>query len=222
MKKHRFRQFPPPEKAFDAIGSFHWPAEVYKPEEILGSSYEALDPIRMDNKCYVVFNKEQSLFQIMGREESVKAGLMRIRGTYFQIVAHTIGALEINSLPDGDGYSGNVALKPYERIGIMAKEGGSGGGAMSRDESTEGGVACVPLAEDRGVRSNSLSHGIVQRSVLGTLKKLHYYRGSIQMRIRFGTFLATRYMKSPTGVYTIDEYKAMIQQSAFRGEVTQE
>ena len=124
VKKHRFRQFPPPDKAFEAIGSFHWPMNEYKPEEILGSSYEALDPIRMDCKCYVVFDEEQGLFRVMGRSDAVRTGLMRLRGTYFQVAARQITPLELHLLHDADGdRSGkSIVLKEYERIRIMSGE----------------------------------------------------------------------------------------------------
>lgn len=86
VQRQRFRQHPPLDMAFGAIGTFHWPVKDYSPTEILGPSYEALDPIRMDCSCYVVWKR--SGFQVMGKNmDKVKAALLRIKQTVFQIAA---------------------------------------------------------------------------------------------------------------------------------------
>jgi hypothetical protein len=219
VKRHLYRQFPPPCKAFEAIGSFHWPVKDYRPEEILGSSYEALDPIRMESKCYVVFDKGQGLFQIMGRADAVKAGLMRLRGTCFQIAARQIPPIERYLLSNGETTSSfkYVVLTDYERLHVISGERSGQikvGHSPRLDNPDFNG-------SDKFLPSSSITEGL-RRTILLTLRKLHYYRGSIQMRIRLGTFLATQYMKTDSGLYPIQHYKAMIKESAFRGEVTQE
>ena len=74
VMKQRFRQYPPPGTGFGAIGSFHWPME-YRPEEVLGMSFEALDPIRMECKCYIVFVNEKSIFQVFGDQTPMQRGV---------------------------------------------------------------------------------------------------------------------------------------------------
>jgi hypothetical protein len=213
VKKHRFRQFPPPDKGFEAIGSFHWPTNEYRPEEILGSSYEALDPIRMDCKCYVVFDKEQGLFRVMGKSDAVRTGLMRLRGTYLQVVVRQIPPIELYLLHDADGERAgkSIVLKEYERIRMISGE-----------DSEQPKTGYSPRTEDGELEFSTANEGTVCRLVISKLSKLHYYHGNIQMKMRLGTFLATRYLRSESGHYTIDEYKAMIRESAFHGEVTQE
>lgn len=86
VQKERYRQHPPVNMAFGAIGTFHWPMKDYAPKEILGPNYEALDPIRMSCSCYVVWQK--NAFQIMGKSmEKVKAALLLLKRTIFQIAA---------------------------------------------------------------------------------------------------------------------------------------
>lgn len=92
VQRQRFRQHPPPDMAFGAIGTFHWPVKEYNPQEILGTNYEALDPIRMDCACYVVWKKNS--FQVMGRNmETIKAATLRLRRTVFQIAAKQLPPL---------------------------------------------------------------------------------------------------------------------------------
>ena len=219
VKRHLYRQFPPPSKAFEAIATFHWPVKDYRPEEILGSSYEALDPIRMESKCYVVFDKEQGLFQIMGRADAVQAGLMRLKGTCFQIAARQIPPVERYLLSNGETTSSfkHVVLADYERLQVISGE-----------RSGQVKVAHSPRLDNPDSNGsdkflpNSFITEYLRRTILFTLRNLHYYHGSIQMRIRLGTFLATQYRKTDSGVYPIDDYKGMIRESAFHGEVTQE
>lgn len=215
VKKHRFRQFPPLDKAFDAIGSFHWPVKEYKPNEILGSSYEALDPIRMDCKCYVVFDEKQGLFHVMGKPDAVKTGLIRLRRTYFQIVAQTIAPVDLYVLRDAAEHCGKIILVEYERIR-----------AVSGEATTEPRIAYSPCAVDIDftidISENVTSGQLIRSSFLTILNKLHFYRGNIQLRVHLGTFLAIQYMRTDDGVYTIDQYEAMIRESRFKGEVTQE
>ena len=86
VQRQRFRQYPPVHMGFAAIGTFHWPVKDYSPQEILGTHYEALDPIRMDCSCYVVWKNDA--FQVMGMTmDRVKAALLRLRQTVFQIAA---------------------------------------------------------------------------------------------------------------------------------------
>ena len=209
VKKHRYRQFPPPDKGFEAIGSFHWPVKEYKPEEILGSSYEALDPIRMDCQCYVVFDKEQGLFRVMGKSDAVRTGLMRLRGTYLQVVARQVTPLELYLLHDADGdlAGTRIVLKEYDRTRVTS----------GKDE-----IEHSPRAEDRDFNVSASNEDPICQLVISKLSKLHYYHGSIMMRLRLGTFLATRKWRTDSGAYTIEEYRAMIRESAFQGEVTQE
>ena len=48
VKKRRYRRIPPFGTAFDIIGAFYRLPKEYRPEDVLGPSYEALDPVRMD------------------------------------------------------------------------------------------------------------------------------------------------------------------------------
>ncbi|KAK3696548.1 hypothetical protein LTR37_017890 [Vermiconidia calcicola] len=202
VKKQRFRQYPPPGMAFGAIGSFHWPMLEYRPDEVLGMSYEALDPIRMDCSCYVVYRPERSLFQILGSGKDVQEGLLRIRKACFQIAARQIQPVRLYLLhwPDAVYLPSHVYLEPYhypaattdglpedEKSGILPRGDGEQDGASRLERQTG-------LNEER-----------IRTVLLRTLPKLHYYRGNIQMRVRLGRFLATQFKKSKDGRFTLDE-----------------
>ncbi|KAK0512646.1 hypothetical protein JMJ35_004663 [Cladonia borealis] len=43
-------------RTINFTGAFLWPVEEVRPEELLGNSLDALDPIRVDYKCHIVFD----------------------------------------------------------------------------------------------------------------------------------------------------------------------
>ena len=220
VKRYRLRQFPPPDTGFGAIGSFHWPVQEYKPEEILGTSYEALDPIRMDCSCYVVFRQERGTFEVMGKAEKVREGLLRLRRTCFQIAARQITPLRLYLLhwPDASTLPSHLTLDPYEYLDIS-----------SGDNSAKTRTGWLPRGEGANLddarlkRQTALSEDRLRSSLLQTLAKLHYYRGAIILRIRWGKFVATQYKKpAKENLYELDEYEDMLTASQFMGFVTQE
>lgn len=227
LQLQNYRRYPDPNVTFGAIGSFHWPIEECRPEEVLGSSHEALDPLRMDGRCHIIFVKEKNVFQVMGSIENVKQGLLRLRRTCFQIAARQIAPVRRyllhwpHALALPARLPSHVSLEPYQRPPVddiderfprASQRPRAQGSSESEDAS-------------RLARQTAINEERVHTSLLDTLKQLHYYRGNIQMRIRLGAFLALKYLKykNPSiGVYELDEYERMIHMSQFEAAVTQE
>ncbi|KAK1062854.1 hypothetical protein LTR74_009934 [Friedmanniomyces endolithicus] len=225
VRKQRFRRHPPMDVPFGAIGSFHWPMKEYRPEEILGASHEAFDPIRMDCSCYIVFIAALNLFRVMGKQTEVKASLQRIRQTCFQIAARQCNPVRLYLLhwPDAEQIPLFVYLKNYDAPATSSPE--------LFEDATHTKSRKAPRGDGYGHHDKTLqgaqkqTRSSVERlrnTILATLARLHYYRGHVQMRIRLGTFLANQYMETQDGVYDLDEYETMLQMSQFTGEVTQE
>lgn len=224
VTRQRFRQFPPPRTVFGAIGTFHWPVKEYQPHELLGNSYEAFDPIRMDCSCYVVFEPDISAFQVMGETSAVKTALLRIRKACFQIAAHQIAPVRRYILHFGDtggDVSSHVALASYDRVKRI-------GATASVIEQPPG---CCPYSqgeveseEDKQqlLDSSTQNIKIAGKTIMLMINKLHYYRGHLRFRIRLGAFLATNYRATDDGTYTTEDFTDMIQQSQFAGEITPE
>jgi len=219
--KQKFRQHPKPDMAFHAVGSFHWPVQEYKPEEVLGGSYEALDPVRMEQSCYVVYNKKRDLFRVMGKVADVQAGLLRLRKTCFQIAARSLSPVRIYLLRwTKSEVPLYVYLQDYHHPAILSPEDAP----VEKPSRSPRGEADA-IDEDRSRQAETqtaLNNERLRSSILRTLRKLHYYRGSIQMRVRLGTFLFCRFRGPNGGVYDLEEYESMTQESQFIGHVTSE
>ena len=229
VKKQQYRRHPPTEAKHGSIGTFHWPYQEYKPEDILGASYEAFDPIRMDCSCYVVYKKERNAFQIMGKPENVMMALQRIRQTCFQIAARQFNQVRLYLLhwPDARKVPLTVYLESYTRPAIMLPDASLDAeeDRLARAPRCDEEDASDALAK-RGRMQTLLSHEHLRTSVMRALSKLHFYRGHIQMRVRLGVFLVNRYVEPKDGVtdgvYELEEYESMMRQSQFSAEVTQE
>ncbi|KAK4547295.1 hypothetical protein LTR36_000950 [Oleoguttula mirabilis] len=223
VTRQRYRQHPPPDMAFQAIASFHWPTQEHKPEEMLGASHEALDPVRMDCACYVVFSKERSIFRVMGKAVDVQAGLQRLRATCFQIASRQLNPVRTYLLRwrQGAQIPLYLYLKEHSRPAILAPEDPVADKPSGRSPAGEGTHPDEARSRYAGIQT-VLNFERLRSLIFKTLRKMHYYRGSVQMRIRLGTFLVTQYREPQGGSYELEEWESMIVQSQFEGKVTHE
>jgi hypothetical protein len=223
VTKMVFRQIPPPETKFQAIGSFHWPVDDYRPEEALGASYEALDRIRMDCSCYVVFWKARNLFQIMGEEANVDAGLERMRMVCAQIEARQISNVRQYVLrwPAPEKMPSTVYLHPYEKPETSAANGDAPE-TLANTPRGDDYIKDDDLTEPLQIREEIDTRHAKDR-ILETIERLHFYRGILHMRVRLGTFLVDQYkIPKDNGHYQVMDFQDMIKASQFIGHVTKE
>lgn len=97
-------------------------------------SYEALDPIRMNCECYVIYRPGLSAFEVSGKAKNVQTGLLRLRKTCFQIGARSMAPVRMYLLHNLSGLPSHVVLKAYEPTK-----------ALSNDEPVK--VGNMPLSE---------------------------------------------------------------------------
>jgi hypothetical protein len=225
VMRQRFRREPPIGMLFGAIGTFHWPIKEFQPHELLGNSYEAFDPIRMDCSCYVIYNQDISGFKVMGEAGPVKAALLRIRKACFQITARQIAPVRRYFLhlheAEAEACS-HVILTPYEhikRIGATAAttQYHPGHSPQAQDE------ADLDTSEQQQHREMSIREAkIAGKTIMLMIAKLHYYRGHLKLRVWLGTFLVMEYRATEDGRYTVEDFRDMLRQSQFVGQVTPE
>lgn len=226
VMRQRFRRAPPFGTQFGAIGYFHWPVKEFQPHELLGNSYEAFDPIRMECSSYVVFDQTVPGFQVMGEATAVKDALLRIRKACFQITARQVTPVRkyFQHLSESESnIPTHVILEQYERVKRIAAKNA----IVSQDHPgcSPKGHAEIDLDPEEEQQSHGMSTRdakIAGKTIMRMIAKLHYYRGHLKFRIRLGTFLATHYRATEDGRYAVDDFRDMLQQSQFVGEVTPE
>ena len=221
--RQKYRQHPPSNMAFQAIGSFHWPIQECRPEEVLGGGYEALDPVRMSSKCYIIYQKERNLFCVMGKSSDVQKGLLRLRKTCFQIAARRVDPQRTYLLRWASGADIPTTVYLTESSRPTAVCAGEtildkpcnmpmGDGSHENKKRTQ-------LAE----MQTSWNKERLQSMLFSTIKRLHHRRGCLEMRVRLGTFLAFQYRQPPEdGLYDMKEFESMLAKTEFIGAVTQE
>lgn len=184
LKRQLLRQQPDHRMTFKAIGSFLWPVIEYRPDEILGAAYEALDPIRMDTNCHIVFKKEKACFEVMGGAENVRQALMRLRKTCFQVTARQVVPvrtylLEWKKTAD---IPTHVKLQQYHQPKPTTAETHATIATSVRGQGSTIDSTKLELAP----RLRAINTKKIRDLIMSVLRKLRYYRGSIQMRVRLG------------------------------------
>ncbi|KAL9089623.1 MAG: hypothetical protein Q9165_005655 [Trypethelium subeluteriae] len=222
-QRQAFRQHPETGITFPAIGNFLWPTEEYHPMQVLGKSYEALDEIRMDCRCYIVWDDDA--FKIMGHDKDmVRTAAVRVRGALFQVVARQLDMrnIYILQLPIKNGALLNI--RPWKS---------SSDDQVRRDKDPDMAQTLVRADTDR---SGSLPEGDLlldsaRRSRLNAirmrdmtielLERLRYYKGNVKMEFRLGNFMLLRYRHPPDSGWQFEDFENMLKEQQFKGAVSQ-
>ncbi len=209
-------------------GTFEWPADIHRPEQVLGKSLEELDSIRMEHHCYISYDPSSNIIKVMGNNPTnVQKALIKVRGTYFEVVArgtetptrYLLAPLTGNSngayvklVPYGENTgtaTGVLDVKPNKIPKVTPQIRGS-------QVDTEEHSNSFDTAGEAAQRNSAT----IEHAISVSLQNLCYYRGHIKMRARLGTFLLTRYRNKEH--QTLAQFETMMKDSQVIGEVTQE
>lgn len=218
--KHLFRNYPPLGTTFGAVGSFYWPIQECNPLDVLGSQLEALDSIRMDRNCYVIWYHEQKVINVMGDAYEVQKALASIRKTFFQVAARQIQGVRAYLLnwTNASNLPTHICLQKVEVATVQNPTSASMPlpGYTPRAE----GLSRDKALMDSAASSTTLNVKRVKDTISTTIRKVHYYRGFLRLRIRHGIFLADTYMRADNDRYSVAEFEGMIAQSQFQGHLS--
>lgn len=199
--KIRYQKKPDADLTFSQIGYFLWPVDEIRPEELLGPSYEAFDPIRMDYHSYILFNNQLSSFQILSHEVgAVKNAMKRIQGTMKEFVARNSREILVH-----------MVEKPQARLmreGVKLKDVTDMGQEMELAKIpllTGKHLSPLGLADWDRERLQTEEHQFAywRQTLDKALKRLRHYRGHVRMRVLLGTFALTTFRRWPEGVNSI-------------------
>lgn len=190
MRKERklldFQRVPEAGRVFSHTGTFLWPIDEVRPEDILGSSLEAFDPIRFQHHCHIVFDNKLSSFRIFSdKEESVKGTMDRIVGTMREYVAKSVrpNMVILVEPPDSSAIRKDVRVLPASLNHPNADKSmipmlmGSTLNLKARN-------AWLDESKELTMKNNRR----MDLSLRKCIANLPYYRGLVRMRVQFGTF----------------------------------
>ena len=203
-------------------GYFLWPVDEIRPEDLLGPSYEALDPIRMDYSSYIIFDNHMTAFKILtDKEDGVREATKRIGGTMKEFVARNSREITVHMVERPDAHS--------MRKEVMVVQGPDfGQGTDNAKIPLLTGKALAPSEQIEWEKETELvedAQFIQWRRLLGmAIKRLRYYRGRIQMRVLLGTFALTTFRRWPEGINSIpfDRFLKDMDLSATKGRMIKE
>ena len=180
-----FQQVPAKGRFFPYTGTEIWPTDEVRPEDILGSSLEAFDPVRIQYRCHIVFDNKLSAFRIFSdKEEYVIKTMDRIIGTMREYVAKSArpDAIIMVESPDSLMIRKDVKVLPSPN-------------------DSKAGRSLIPILTGSTLDSKARNEWLSESDELMTkntrrmelsLRKciayLPHYRGLIRMRVQFGTF----------------------------------
>ena len=208
----KFQQVPEEARVFGCTGSFLWPVEEVRPEELLGSSLEALDPIRFEYQSHIIFDNKLSVFRILSdNSESVKQTLSRIEGIMKEFIAKS-GRRTIEYIiepPSSSAIRREICIIPGpNKIPTLT------GKVLDRMS----GDAWLQQHADMAIRN---THRIEQ-ALRKTIANLPYYRGQLQMRIEFGTFALTQFKWSGPAAIPFEKFMENVASPGTKGTVIKE
>lgn len=181
-----FQQVPAEGQFFPYTGTEIWPIDEVRPEDILGSSLEAFDPVRFQYRCHIFFDNKLSAFRIFSdREEYVKRAMDRMVGTMREYVAKSARP-DVMIMVEPPNSS---AIRKYVKV-LPASLCDSKAGRSMIPVLT--GSTLDPEARNEWLNESKELMMKNSRSMELSLRKcianLPHYRGLVRMRVQFGTF----------------------------------
>lgn len=181
-----FQQAPADGQVFLYAGAFIWPVDEVRPEDILGPSLEAFDPVRYQYHCHIIFDHRLSIFRIFSdREDAINKTIDRIVGTMREYVAKSVrpDMLILIEPPIPSVVRKDVSVR-----------------RLSADDS-KAGQSMIPVLtgstldaecqrewiekSDELMRKNNHRMELSLRKCVATLP---HHRGLVRIRVQFGTF----------------------------------
>ncbi len=216
-----FQQVPAEGRIFSHTGTVLWPVDEVLPEDLLGPSLEAFDPIRFQHHCHIVFDSKLASFRIFtDKEESVLKTMYRIEGTMREYVAKSArpDMIILWEPPSSSAIRKDVKILPAsinqpktENIMVPVLTG-STPDPKARNEW---------LGESKELTMKNNVH--MERSLRKCIANLPHYRGLVRPRVLFGTFaLSSFHWKKGVDSAPFGEFMSDMTMSGTKGVMIRE
>lgn len=218
--KHKYQKIPDKSLNFKFVGYYLWPVNEIRPEDLLGPSFEAFDPLRMSFNSYILFDAKLEAFKVMADQaEGVEKAMLRIEGAFKEFVARSNAATTVYMVerPDVLSVRKDVqmvkkSLSPSEHAQVPSLAGDK----LEPSELVKWSWDTKPVEEEQ-------LFSFHEKIEMG-LNRLRFFRGRVHMRVLLGTFALTTYRRWPEGVTSIpfERFIEDIKLSATKGRMLQE
>lgn len=218
--KHKYQKIPEKNLKFKFVGYYLWPVNEIRPEDLLGPSFEAFDPLRMSFNSYILFDAKLEAFKVMADQaEGVEKAMLRIEGAFKEFVARSNAATTVYMVERPDELSVRKDVRMVKKLlspSEHAQVPSLAGDRLEPSELVKWSGDTKPVEEEQLFSF----HEKIEKG----LNRLRFFRGRIHMRVLLGTFALTTYRRWPEGVTSIpfDRFIEDIKLSATKGRMLQE
>lgn len=218
--KHKYQKVPDKSLNFKFVGYYLWPVNEIQPEDLLGPSFEAFDPLRMSFNSYILFDAKLEAFKVMADQaEGVEKAMLRIEGAFKEFVARSNAATNVYMVerPDELSVRKDVKMvKKYLSPSEHAQVPSLAGDRLGPPELVKWLEDIKPVEEEQLFSF----HEKIEKG----LNRLRFFRGRVHMRALLGTFALTTYRRWPENVTSIplERFIDDIKLSATKGRMLPE
>lgn len=215
-KRKSFRHPPPKEPfEFNAVGTFIWPLKDTNPQSSLGKSFEVLDDIRYECEVYIVFSRENGMFQVLGENsDNVEKATDRIFGTFCEIAARNrrpnvrflvhapsanLPKIHVSLLKNHRLEGRHLTIRP-ELMSVQA--------LFSGDVPSQKFLNNWKVRRAKLEKANSL---YLKQVAQQGLNDVLYLRGHVTLKIHFGTLVLFNHPEPPAdGFFPLEDFCCLI------------
>lgn len=218
--KHKYQKIPDKSLNFKFVGYYLWPVNEIRPEDLLGPSFEAFDPLRMSFNSYILFDAKLEAFKVMADQvERVEKVMLRIEGAFKEFVARSNAATTVYMVERPDELSVRKDVKMVKKS--LSPSEHAQVPSLAGDRLEPSGLVKWS-ADTKSVEEEQLSS--FHENIENGLNRLRFFRGRVRMRVLLGTFALTTYRRWPEGVTSIpfERFVEDTKLSATRGRMLQE
>ncbi|KAI9851652.1 MAG: hypothetical protein M1838_003121 [Thelocarpon superellum] len=216
-----------PGSKIDALqkGFFLWPVNEIQPGPVLGERFEALDPIRTELGCYLLWDPKTSIITVAATKSStIYAAIQRLRVTFLELLARGAPPVRLTLLAPlavgvGRSHVGFFAWtetvqtpgrtgppRPRRRVLPILCGGFDHPGELSSWNNFQPGHA---MANEKRLAN----------SIVAQMKSLCYYRGHIRLRVLFGFYYLTGVAGTLTKDLSLAEFLRQLNASEVSGDL---
>jgi len=225
LLRKKYRQQPPADKPLPYNGVFVWPTKEIDPQQTLGTSFEALDDIRYENRVYITMSRAEGVFHVAGEDEAlVNAALDRMFGVFCEVAARNRkpnrkmlvhppssnprGAT-VKLIMDHGFRDRQVTIKRLKNLWPMV-----------RLPTTPPKAGWLEMWNAKRAKLEKANYIYLKKVVQQGLSDLLYYRGHSTMKVHFGSLMLFSY-KAPErkGEFELLEFCEMAKNPQAAGEL---
>ncbi|KAH0555635.1 hypothetical protein GP486_006420 [Trichoglossum hirsutum] len=223
--KQSFRRNPEDTEVLTAVGMFLAPSDEYDVQAVLGQNLEAFDRIRIDCRCYIVFEEERSAFKVLSNDvQSLREALRRIRVAFCELASRNSKSRKLYLLepPAPEDFRKEISFDdqygPPHWVQLVEKHTNVSG-VVPVTAGPKPAPEDIALWNNGRPRLSSANRQSLKHALLKVLADLRFYRGHIQMRVHFGMPVLLAYKKPIGERHTFEEFLATLGLSQTRGEL---